>query len=108
MVGLPAGPNDIHRVCGQAVVNLDQALAACSGINTMLNDTSRGFGQTNLAVIFTAAGQAAGPAATDAGLLIASFADLQNLSAVAHGQQAQPAASNFFFNAAKLMGVTPL
>jgi hypothetical protein len=72
----------------------------------MLNDTSRGFGQTNLAALFTAAGDP--QAATNAGLVIASFADLTNLNAVAKGQQAQPAASNFFFNAAKLMGTVPL
>jgi hypothetical protein len=105
MAGLSAQAGDINRACGNAVVALAQALAACSGLNTMLNDTSRGFGQANLAAMFTAAGDPQGT--SNAGLIIASFADLQNLSAVAHGQQAQPAASNFFFNAAKLMGVIP-
>jgi hypothetical protein len=106
MAGLPAGPNDIHRTCGQAVVDLTRALSQCSGLNTMLNDTSRGFGTANLTAIFTAAGDP--QASSTAGLIIASFADLQNLYAVAHGQQAQPAASNFFFHAANLMGVNPI
>jgi hypothetical protein len=100
MAGLSAQAGDVNRACGNAVVALAQALSQCTALNTMLNDTSRGFGQAGLVALgFTSA---------DAALLLASFADLTNLAAVASGQQAQPAASNFLFNAAKLMGVTPL
>ncbi len=106
MAGLPAGPTDIHRACGSAIVAAAQALDNCVALNTMLNDTDRGFGQAGLAAIFTAGGDP--QAATTAALILASFADMTNLAAVARGQQAQPGASNFFYNAARLMGVTPL
>jgi hypothetical protein len=108
MAGLPAAASDINRVCGNAVLQLAQALSQCSGLNTMLNDTTRGFGSANLAAMYQAAGESAGQATTDAGLLISSFADLQNLFAVAHGQQAQAAPSDFFFHAKLLMGTVPL
>lgn len=41
----------------------------------------------------------------DVDQLKSAFVDLDNLRKVAYGQQAQPAASNFFFWASKLRGI---
>lgn len=99
--GLPAGVSDLNRALGQAIVNVAQSLDACLALNTMLNDTDRFGGANGL----TTSGLYV---ATDSSLVMASFADMANLYKVAHGQQAQPGASDFFFNAKKLMGVIPL
>jgi hypothetical protein len=41
----------------------------------------------------------------DAAQMKSAFTDLDNLRQTAYGQRAQPAASNFFFWAAKLRGI---
>jgi hypothetical protein len=46
-----------------------------------------------------------GYATADITLLRAAYTDLDNLRKVAHGLQAQPGASDFFFNAGKLTGL---
>ena len=98
--GLNSGLGVLNNTCGTAVLDLAKALAVCNGINTMLNDTGRYNGQAGLI--------AAGMSSPGATLLIASFADITNLYKVAHGQQAQPGASDFFFNARSLLGPQPM
>jgi hypothetical protein len=46
-----------------------------------------------------------GYSAAEVTLLRAAFTDMDNLRKVAHGLQAQPGASDFFFNANKLTGL---
>jgi hypothetical protein len=99
-VGLPSTLADVSAACGRAVVDLANAMNKCSAMNTMLNDANRYNGTTGLIAL--------GASSADATLLVASFADLQNLSLTAHGQRAQAVASDFFFNAKLLMGVNPL
>jgi hypothetical protein len=52
-----------------------------------------------------AALEAMGYTADDVATLKSGFTDLSNLAAVAHGQQAQPQASDFFFFAKRLTGL---
>ena len=99
-IGLPSTIADVSAECGRSVVDLVNAMNHCSALNTMLNDADRYGGQAGLVAL--------GASSADATLLIASFADLQNLHLTAHGQRAQAVASDFFFNAKKLMGVNPL
>lgn len=108
-VGLNALGADVNRVCGNAVVDLASALQQCEGINAMLSDADRFNGSTGL--------QALGFNVTEAGLLISSFADIVNFASVGRGKagflvqlpgQSSPGATDFFFNAKKLMGVNPL
>ena len=98
--GLSSGLSVLNNTCGNAVLQLATALATCNGINTMLNDASRYNGQAGLV--------AAGMSSPGATLLIGSFADITNLYLTAHGQQAQPGASDFFFNARNLLGAQPM
>jgi len=106
--GLPALWGDVNRAAGLVVAQLSDALGDAVAFNTMINDTSRGYGSAGLQALAVAGGETSGQATTDAGVIIASFADLANLYKVAHGQQAQPGASDFFFNAKLLMGVKPV
>ena len=107
MAGLQLSTNTLDQTLGQAVVNLAQALGTANGLFALLNDANRlppVQGQTGAAQGLVQAGYDL-PTAT---LYVASYTDLANLYKVAHGQQAQPGASDFFFNARKLMGTVPL
>jgi hypothetical protein len=102
MAGLPLSPALINQNWGDAVYRLAQALAECKGINDMIADTNR------LPPGGAAGLEAVGVTVSDAGLLVAGFGDLAALYRVGHGQQQQVGNSNFFFNAAGLLGTKPL
>jgi hypothetical protein len=99
MAGLLLNVSLIAQDWGQAVFNLADALATVNGINTLIADAGRlpPGGEAGLEALD-------GMTTTDAGLYVATFGDLANLYKVAHGQQAQPGASDFFFNARQLLG----
>jgi hypothetical protein len=99
MPGLPATQYDVDRAAGQVVVDLDNALAAVAAFNVMLNDADRFGGQAGLVAL--------GYSDVAATMLINAFGDMSNLNATARGQRAQPDASDFFFWAKRLKGVTP-
>ena len=50
--------------------------------------------------------EAMGFTTEDVTLVRAAFVDLNKLSAIAHGQDVQPAASDFFFHADHLVGLS--
>lgn len=108
--GLNSDSFALNDRLGRAVVTLAGALDDVVALNTMLNDGRRFNGSTGL--------QAAPLAysSSDAGLIVAAYADMANLASVAHGQAgfqvqigaAPLGATDFFFNARLLMGVQPL
>ena len=110
MAGLMLNPQIINQDWGTAVLTLARALAQCNGIAALIGDTGRNppGGSAGL--------QAAGLAAADADLMVASFTDIANLYGVAHGVAGfqvkigagNLGASDFFFNARKLMGTVPM
>lgn len=100
---------DLDRAMGSAVTTLAQALDQCAGISELLGDASRAFTITNNGGVFTSDKLTAlGYDADDITLIAEAFGALAQLRLVAYGQAAQPAASNFFFQAQQLMGITPL
>jgi hypothetical protein len=99
--GLPGSMADINRMCGQGVLDVANSLSRCLAIGVMLNDAQRYGGQAGLVANL-------GFATADATLLLNAYTDMASLSAVAHGQQAQPGASDFFWNAKLLMGAMPM
>ena len=102
MAGLILTPQFANQDWGNAVRNLATDLAACNGINGLLNDADRMPGGASSAL------QGLGFSASDAGLIVASFGDLAALYRVAHAQQQQVGNNDFFFNAKKLLGTVPM
>lgn len=107
MAGLLLSQTLINQNWGLAVQNLAQALAACKGINDLLNDTNR-MPPTGSPDGGSSALQGLGFSASDAGLIVASFGDLAALYRVSHAQQQQVGNNDFFFNAKKLLGTVPM
>ena len=102
MAGLILNPQIANQDWGNAVRSLATDLAACKGINDLLNDSDRMPGGGSAAL------QSLGFSSTDAGLIVASFGDLAALYRVAHAQQQQVGNNDFFFNAKKLLGTVPM
>ena len=94
-------PQIIDQNWGQAVVSLAQDLAQCRGIAALINNANRMPPGGSAGLVAKGYDQAT------ADLYVASFTDLQNLYRVAHGLQGTQA-SDFFFNAKKLMGTIPM
>jgi len=106
VAGLMLNPQIINQDWGNAVMSLARDLALCKGINDVINDTDRlprSQCQTS-----TDALVAAGLSQADAGIIVASFADIAALYRVAHAQQQQVGNNDFFFNAKKLLGTVPM
>jgi hypothetical protein len=99
--GLPGTMADVNRMCGQGVLDVAMSLTRALAIGVMLNDPQRYGGISGLQANL-------GFAAPDAALLVNSYTDMGNLYAVAHGQQPQAGASDFFWNAKLLMGAMPM
>lgn len=109
--GNPATKTDLDRMMGNAIVGLAQALDLVSGINDMLLNDQRAFTVTISDSAFVSAELSAMGYSDDEITLIAeAFSALAGLRQIALGLTAQPGASatNFFFQAQQLMGVTPL
>lgn len=104
--GLTADIVTLNRTCGQAVLNLAQALDQVTGLNTMLQNAERGFAVNGSDDPLVDGGMSTGDAAT----LREAFFALAELAQVAYGQAAQSGAqpSNFFFQAQQLLGCQPL
>jgi hypothetical protein len=100
--GLGTDLNSFNRMIGQAVLNLAQALSACTSINTLLNDANRGFNAEGLAAL--------GMAGEDITNVQEAFAALSQLQQLSVGQIAQSGAqpTNFFYQAQMLMGTNPM
>ena len=98
MAGYPLNQNTFDQRTGRAVVNLRDALAECTAIKALLDDTSI-FGNPDNSQL-TALGYSAG----DAVQLRAAFAALAKLDQIAHAANTQAAASDFFFDAKHLGG----
>jgi hypothetical protein len=100
---------DLDRIMGSAIKDLAQALDLCADINDMLLDGNRAFTITSDAGAFTSGKLTdLGYDGDDITLIAQAFGALAQLRLVALGQATVPAASNFFFQAQQLMGVTPL
>jgi hypothetical protein len=99
-VGFPANKWDIDNRAGVVAKNLRDALREVEAFNAYLatmddqelggdpNDPSSGVGYSS----------------EDIQLLRASFIDLTKLSRIAHGQDEQVGANDFFWNAKHLLG----
>lgn len=111
--GLDASIQTLNRACGQAVVNLANAIDAVVGINTMLQNAERGFAvvtnQDSSTTDPLTQGDS-GMSTDDAAALRNAFFALNLWAQVGFGAIAQPGAeaSNFWFDAQKLMGANPL
>lgn len=99
--GLGQTVNDLNRTIGNAVIQLAQALDQCAAINTMLNNSNRGFTTADLLAL--------GYVQADVTNIQESFAALALLQQIAYGQTAGVAEeNNYFFQAQSLMGTIPL
>jgi hypothetical protein len=92
-LGFPFTKTEIDMRTGQVVLELRNALDAAQRIKVVLDEKTDG-DLTGL-----------GYTAPEVTLLRAAFTDLDNLARTARGQRAQSPASDFFFNARKLLGL---
>jgi hypothetical protein len=100
MAGLPMTKADLDRVLGNAVVAAAQALGNVVALDAMLNDPARVGGEAGLeALAYTP---------TEAGLVMASYADLTAYAAVGAAGQPAPGPNDYWFHAKLLMGTVPL
>jgi hypothetical protein len=100
MAGYPLDQNTFNQRTGRAVVNLRNALAECTAIKALLDDTSILGNADNSQII------ALGFSGAEAVQFRAAFAALAKLDQIAHGQQQQVGNSDFFFDAKHLGGST--
>jgi hypothetical protein len=99
--GAPQDINTFNRAIGSAVIALAQALDQCAAINVMLNNSDRGFTSADLLAL--------GYEQADVTIIQEAFAALALLQQIAYGQAGGTAALNdYFFQAQRLMGTTPL
>lgn len=99
--GAPQDIANFNRTIGNAVIALAQALDQCAAINTMLNNSNRGFTTAGLLAM--------GFAQADVTNIQESFAALALLQQVAYGEVAGVAAqNNYLFQAQQLLGTVPL
>lgn len=94
MLGFPTDKNNIDSRAGFLALTLRDTLADIVNVKTWL-DTQQDADLTAL-----------GYSAAEVTLLRASFVDMFNLANIAHGQGTQPAASDFFWNAKHLTGLS--
>lgn len=92
-VGYSVDKSALDGIAGSTVQSLRDLLDQVNRVKVWLDATSD--------ATLTGLGYSAGEITT----LRAAFTDLDNLRKVARGQQAQTPASDFFFNASKLLGV---
>lgn len=93
MIGYPIDKATLNNRVGGIVVQLREVLADAVQIDEWLAD------QQDADI------EALGFTTEDVTLVRASFVDLAKLARIAHGQDTQPAASDFFFNADHLVGL---
>ena len=98
MAGYPLDQNSFNQRTGRAVVGLRNALAECTAIKALLDDTSI-FGNPDNSQI-----TALGFTSAEAVQFRAAFAALAKLDQISHGQAVQSPASDFFFDAKHLGG----
>ena len=98
MAGYPLDQNSFNQRTGRAVVGLRDALAECTAIKALLDDTSI-FGNPDNSQII-----ALGFTSAEAVQFRAAFAALAKLDQISHGQAMQSPASDFFFDAKHLGG----
>jgi hypothetical protein len=99
--GLNLGDYDINQATGRALAILASAWNDVLALNATLNDADRIGGAAGLQSRF-------GFSASDAGLIIASYADMAALWEVARARRTQPAVSDFWYNAKRLTGTSGL
>jgi len=100
MAGYQLNQNAFDQRTGRAVVNLRDALAECTAIKALLDDTSILGSADNSQII------ALGYTSGEAVQFRAAFAALAKLDQIAHGQAVQSPASDFFFDAKHLGGAS--
>ena len=98
MAGYPLDQNSFNQRTGRAVVGLRNALAECTAIKALLDDTSI-FGNPDNSQLI-----ALGYTSGEAVQFRAAFAALAKLDQISHGQAVQSPASDFFFDAKHLGG----
>lgn len=94
MLGFPTNKIDVDSRAGQLALTLRDTFTDIVTMKAWL-DT-----QTDAQLT------ALGYSAAEVTLLRASFVDMFNLANIAHGQGTQPAASDFFWNAKHLTGLS--
>lgn len=101
MAGLLLNPQIANQQWGTLLLNTAKYLAACNGVNDLINDESRNppGGAAGL--------EAMGFTTTDAGLLVPAFASIAALWRHSTNQQAAPM-TNFWFQAAQCFGTEPM
>jgi hypothetical protein len=92
-VGFPSDKITVDQRVGGLAFNLRATLDQIQTVKTWLD--------SKLDSDLTGLGYSAAEVTT----MRAAFTDMDNLRKVAHGLQAQPGASDFFFNASKLTGL---
>lgn len=91
-VGFPEGKWDIDNRAGQVARNMRDVLREVESFNAWLGDHDDAF-LTDV-----------GYTTEDVSVLRGAFIDLTKLSRIAHGQDTQAEANDFFWNAKHLLG----